>query len=186
MHPSVPEAACPTGADFGADFGANSGADSGDAPETLLLAELTTTDLAACLALDRASLGGLWSEAQWLRELEEGRRPGVGLFRGGELRALATGWLVVDELHITAVAVDPAWRRRGLGARVLMALLRRSLELGAERATLEVSTTNLAARRLYAALGFRDAGVRHRYYSNGDDALIQWLNLKRGLGTVNR
>jgi ribosomal-protein-alanine N-acetyltransferase len=174
MRLSVPVRPCPTDAD------------SGDAPGPLRLAELTTTDLAACLALDRDSLGGLWSEAQWLRELEEGRRPGVGLFRGDELRALATGWLVLEELHVTAVAVAPAWRRRGLGARVLMALLRRSLELGAERATLEVAASNQAARRLYAALGFREAGIRHRYYSNGDDALIQWLNLTRGLGTGNR
>ena len=174
MRPSVPEEPCPAGGE------------PGDGPEFLRLAQLTTADLAACLALDRASLGGLWSEAQWLRELEEGRRPGVGLFRGAELRALATGWLVVDELHVTAVAVAPAWRRRGLGTTVLMALLRRSLELGAERATLEVAATNLAARRLYAAFGFREAGVRHRYYSNGDDALIQWTNLKHGLGTGNR
>ncbi|MEB3104195.1 MAG: GNAT family N-acetyltransferase [Cyanobacteriota bacterium] len=174
MRQSVPEEPCPAG-----------GA-CGDDPGSLRLAELTPADLAGCLALDRASLGGLWSEAQWLRELEEARRPGVGLFRGEELRALATGWLVLDELHITAVVVAPTWRRRGLGARVLMALLRRSLELGAERATLEVAAGNQAARRLYASLGFREAGVRHRYYSNGDDALIQWRNLTRGLGTGNR
>jgi ribosomal-protein-alanine N-acetyltransferase len=174
MRPSVPEEPCPAGGE------------PGDEPDSLRLAPLTTADLAACLALDRACLDGLWSEAQWRRELEEARRPGVGLFRGGELRALATGWLVVDELHITAVAVAPAWRGRGLGAQVLMALLRLSLEQGAERATLEVAASNLAARRLYAALGFQEAGIRHRYYSNGDDALIQWLNLTRGLGTGNR
>jgi ribosomal-protein-alanine N-acetyltransferase len=174
MCQSVPEAPFPIGDE------------PGDGPASLRLAPLTTADLAACLTLDRASLGGLWSEAQWLRELEEERRPGVGLFREAELRALATGWLVVDELHVTAVAVAPAWRRRGLGARVLMALLRQSVDLGAERATLEVAATNRAARRLYAALGFQDAGIRHRYYSNGDDALIQWLNLKRGRGAGNR
>jgi ribosomal-protein-alanine N-acetyltransferase len=174
LRPSVPVEPCPVDGEPGA------------ASEMLRLAELTTVDLQACLALDRASLGGIWSEAQWLRELEEGRRPGMGLFREGELLALATGWLVVDELHVTAVAVAPAWRRRGLGGRVLRGLLGRSLELGAERATLEVSAANLAARRLYAALGFRDAGIRHRYYSNGDDALIQWLNLKQWLGTGNR
>jgi ribosomal-protein-alanine N-acetyltransferase len=157
-----------------------------DGGEALREADLTPADLEACQALDRASLGGLWSEGQWRRELEDGRRPGVGLFRGDELLALATGWLVVDELHVTAVAVAPAWRRRGLGARVLKALLCRSRELGAERATLEVAASNQAARRLYAALGFREAGIRHRYYSNGDDALIQWLNLTRGLGTGNR
>jgi len=184
MRPSVPD---PPGPDQPVpDQAGPGGGDADDGPGALRLAELTRLDLAACLALDRASLGGLWSEAQWLRELEEERRPGMGLFRGDDLRALATGWLVLDELHITAVAVAPVWRRRGLGARVLMALLRRSLELGAERATLEVAASNRAARGLYAALGFREAGIRHRYYSNGDDALIQWMNLTRALGTGNR
>lgn len=148
--------------------------------------ELSAAHLQACLALDRASLGGLWSEAQWRRELEEPRRPGVGLFLSRELLALATGWLVLEELHITAVAVAPAWRRRGLGRRVLSALLRRSRELGAERATLEVAAANQPAQQLYAALGFRQAGIRHRYYGNGDAALIQWKNLCPQAGTGNR
>jgi ribosomal-protein-alanine N-acetyltransferase len=147
---------------------------------------LRPSDLAACLALDRAGLGGLWSEAQWLRELEDGRRPGVGLFEGRRLLALATGWLVVDELHITAVAVDPAQRRRGLGRRVLGALMERGRRRGAERATLEVAVTNDPARGLYAALGFEVAGIRRRYYGNGDDALIKWVNLTRVTGAGNR
>jgi GNAT superfamily N-acetyltransferase len=108
------------------------GGEARDAPEGWLRqADLTAAHLQACRDLDQASLGGLWSEAQWLRELEDGRRPGVGLFLSGELLALATGWLVVDELHITAVAVAPAWRRRGLGRQVLTALLRRARGLGA-------------------------------------------------------
>jgi len=96
----------------------------------------------------------------------------------GGLVALASGWLVVDELHITAVVVTPAWRRRGLGRRALEALLETGRRQGAERATLEVAAGNSAARALYAALGFRQAGIRRRYYRNGDDGLIQWLDLR--------
>lgn len=135
-------------------------------------------DLLACLTLDRLALGGLWSAEQWHRELTEVRRPVVGLREeGGRLMALASGWLVVDELHITAVAVHPDDRRLGLGRRVMTALLNLALEAGAERATLEVSSANLAARALYGSLGFEQAGVRRGYYRNGDDALIQWKNL---------
>jgi ribosomal-protein-alanine N-acetyltransferase len=108
------------------------------------------------------------------------------VFQGEELVALASGWLVVDELHITAVAVAPAWRRQGLGQRALAGLLERARELGAERATLEVAAANLAGRALYAAAGFREAGIRHGYYRNGDDALIQWRNLTREPGVENR
>ena len=142
--------------------------------------------LEAALALDQACFAGLWSRSQWLQELEDTGRPGVGLFRQQQLLALATGWLVVDELHITAVAVAPLWRRRGLGGRAVHSLLARARAQGADRATLEVASSNAAALALYAALGFRQAGVRHGYYRNGDDALIQWRNLSQAQGAGNR
>ena len=133
--------------------------------------------LAACLALDQASLGGLWTAGQWQSELADPRRPGVGLWSGDTLLAMASGWLVVDELHITLVAVDPGERRRGLGGQVLDDLLQAGRLQGAVHATLEVSSTNGAAVALYRSRGFKDAGLRRGYYRNGDDALIQWLRL---------
>jgi len=131
----------------------------------------------AVLALDRAALGGLWSATQWQTELADPRRPGCGLWRDGRLLAMACGWLVVDELHITLVAVDPDQRRQGLGRLVLEHLLQRARDGGARHATLEVAAVNTAALALYARLGFATAGVRRAYYRNGDDALIQWLRL---------
>jgi hypothetical protein len=52
----------------------------------------------------------------------------------------------------------------------------------AQHATLEVAAGNIAAQALYAAAGFRTAGIRRAYYRNGDDALIQWLRLHDGVG----
>jgi ribosomal-protein-alanine N-acetyltransferase len=144
------------------------------------LAVLVPADLEACLALDAACLGGLWSAEQWRRELEEPQRPGIGLRRGGVLQAMACGWQVLDELHITLVAVDPQCRRQGLGLRVLLELLAAGRRLGVERATLEVSADNRAAQALYSRCGFRTAGVRRRYYRDGSDALIQWTRLDDG------
>jgi len=141
------------------------------------VAPLASPDLGACLALDAACLGGLWSAEHWRRELEDPQRPGIGLRRGGDLLAMACGWLVLDELHITLVAVDPHCRRQGLGHRVLLELLAAGRLLGAERATLEVSAENSAAQALYRRCGFRTAGRRRRYYRDGSDALIQWIRL---------
>ncbi len=141
------------------------------------LCPLVPADALDCLALDRAALGGLWNLEQWQRELEEEGRPGLGLRRGAELLAMASGWLVVDELHITLVAVAPDERRRGLGRRVLQELMATGRARGATRATLEVAAGNGPGIALYGALGFRTAGIRHGYYRNGEDALIQWVNL---------
>ena len=60
---------------------------------------------------------------------------------------------------------------------LLRSLLKRALQAGAEHATLEVACENTAAIALYRGLGFQDAGCRHRYYSDGRDALVQWIRL---------
>jgi ribosomal-protein-alanine N-acetyltransferase len=142
-----------------------------------LIRLLRTADLADCLDLDRRAIGGLWSKDQWQLELAEENRPGLGIWQAAGLRAMACGWLILDELHITVVAVDPAFRRRGLGRGVLAGLLAHGQAAGARHATLEVAAPNGAARALYTAAGFQEAGIRRAYYRNGDDALIQWLKL---------
>ena len=133
--------------------------------------------MSACVDLDQRCLGGLWNEQQWRRELEEPKRLCLGLIEGELLLALACGWLVADELHITAVAVDPGRRRRGLGRSLLDALLQRALMEGARHATLEVASDNTAAAGLYDSHGFQTAGRRSNYYRDGCDALIRWCRL---------
>ena len=133
--------------------------------------------LELCLALDQRCLGGLWSAAQWSAELAEPQRPGIGLWHGSSLVAMACSWLIIEELHITLIAVDPLCRRQGLGHQVLSALLAEGRSRGAERATLEVSSSNTAAQALYTRAGFQEAGRRRGYYRNGDDALIKWIRL---------
>ena len=82
-------------------------------------------------------------------------------------------WLIVDEAHISTLAVHPNWRRRGLGALLLAALLDKAVEVGAVIATLEVRVSNVAAQNLYRSFGFEQAGLnRHYYRDNGEDALI--------------
>ena len=82
-------------------------------------------------------------------------------------------WVMVDEAHVTTFAVDPHWRRRGVGERLLLGLLDIAAARRAREATLEVRLSNMPARRLYEKYGFRPVGIRPRYYSdNGEDALI--------------
>ncbi len=154
--------------------------ESGGTPaqvEALTKALLDVDQLEDCLDLDQRCFGGLWSREQWCRELADPQRRGLGLWQDGRLVAMACAWLILDELHITLVAVDPTRRRQGLAQGLLRALLLHSYQLGATKATLEVGRSNRAALALYQSLGFQTAGVRRGYYSNGEDALIQWINL---------
>ena len=135
--------------------------------------KLGPDDLKACLRLDRRALKGLWTTQQWEQELSDKARLVLGLEdRGGLLLGVASAWLVMDELQIMAVAVDPSHQRCGIGARMLNALLDCAGQLSAAMATLEVASGNAAARRLYARCGFVITGRRRAYYRNGEDALL--------------
>jgi [ribosomal protein S18]-alanine N-acetyltransferase len=86
-------------------------------------------------------------------------------------------WLMVDEAHITTIAMHPDHRRRGLGELLLVSLMDIAYSISAKWVTLEVRVSNSTAQNLYHKYGFREAGVRRRYYSdNQEDALIMWTD----------
>jgi ribosomal-protein-alanine N-acetyltransferase len=85
--------------------------------------------------------------------------------------------LVEPDGHVTTVAVDPAWHRRGIATRLLLAIAREAAELGAQNLTLEVRMSNDPAKALYRRFGFAPAGMRKGYYAEtGEDALVMWAN----------
>lgn len=85
-------------------------------------------------------------------------------------------WMHVDEAHIATIATHPDWRRRGIGQRILIALLREAQRRRAEIVTLEVRVSNLAAQRLYLKYGFEEVGRRKAYYQdNREDALLMTI-----------
>jgi ribosomal-protein-alanine N-acetyltransferase len=86
-------------------------------------------------------------------------------------------WLMLDEAHITTIAMHPDYRRQGLGEFMLTGLIDIAYDIGAKWVTLEVRMSNYVAQNLYHKYGFREAGIRHRYYSdNQEDALIMWTD----------
>jgi ribosomal-protein-alanine N-acetyltransferase len=90
---------------------------------------------------------------------------------------------MVDEAHITTIAVRPESRGKGLGELVLCGLVDTALEVSARIITLEVRVSNTVAQNLYLKYGFKQSGLRRRYYSdNNEDALImgsEWLNTQQ-------
>ena len=131
-------------------------------------------DLQAVQGIEHASFTTPWPPQAYRQELETNRLAHylVGQL-GDEVMAYGGVWLMVDEAHITTFAVHPAYRRRRIGERLLLAMLDLSVDRHAREATLEVRLSNLAARRLYEKYGFRPVGIRPRYYSdNQEDALI--------------
>lgn len=95
----------------------------------------------------------------------------------GTLVGYAGMWVIMDEIHITTIAVDPARRGLKIGERLLLDILEEGIAHGATRATLEVRERNTVAHNLYLKYAFEDVAVRKNYYSdNGENAIIMWAN----------
>lgn len=144
----------------------------------LELQHLNTSHLDMILEVDRACFGGLWTIDAYERELNSPNSDIIGIIKSPTsipLLGLGCVWSILEEAHITILAVHPQYQRQGLGKLLLYGLLQVAHERGLERATLEVRASNQPAISLYEQFGFKTAGRRKRYYQdNGEDALILW------------
>jgi ribosomal-protein-alanine N-acetyltransferase len=143
----------------------------------LRLQRLTPNLLPAALDLDRRCFGGLWTEAGYQREIESPNSELLVLQPESSTQLLGLGcyWAILEEAHITILAIDPAYQRQGLGQALLYTLLNSARQRRLERATLEVRASNQPAIALYQKFGFAEAGRRKRYYvDTGEDALVLW------------
>ena len=143
-------------------------------PVLIVVDRMKVEDLADVHVIERESFSTPWPAHAYQHELETNGLAHYIVARHGEqIVGFAGMWLLVDEAHVTTFATRRAWRRQGIGERLLLALLDLAASRGAHEATLEVRPSNAPARRLYEKYGFKVVGVRPRYYSdNNEDALI--------------
>ncbi len=139
--------------------------------EPMLLA-----DVPRVLEIERASFRTPWPSDAYTHELKENRLATYLVARiETQLVGYAGMWIILDEAHITTIAVDPSYRGQHIGERLLVGLIDVALERGARWMTLEVRKSNTAAQALYRKYGFREIGTRKGYYSdNREDAIVMW------------
>ena len=82
-------------------------------------------------------------------------------------------WLMVGDAHIVTIAVRPECRRQGIGEVLLVAAIETAIRERQDEVTLEYRISNEGARAMYEKYGFRQAGVRAKYYSDTqEDAVL--------------
>lgn len=140
-----------------------------------MIRRMRESDLEGAVRLEEQCFSAPWTRAQ----LEESLQNGQYLFLVAEEDGQVVGYAgllrVMDEGDITNVAVDEEYRGKGLGARLMTALLEEGKNCGIKEFTLEVRVSNQRAIRLYERLGFVQEGVRKRFYERPvEDALIMW------------
>ncbi len=119
-----------------------------------------------------------WSLTLWKQELARPRDRVYQVCRSGDEVVGHMGMLLVlDEGHVSTVAVDPRWQGRGVATLLLLATLPEAIGRGVRSLTLEVRVSNQRAQRLYQRFGFAPAGVRKNYYADSnEDAIIMWAS----------
>lgn len=136
---------------------------------------MTGADLPQVAALEAALQPRPWSEQVFRDELDMRNRTYLVAAGPDGIVGFAGLMVVDDEAHVTNLLVAEDSRRRGLGRQLMVALIEIAVSQHARHLTLEVRSTNEAARALYARLGLAPVGIRPRYYGD-DDALILWAH----------
>ncbi len=131
-------------------------------------------DVDQVTGIERSTFAVPWSRESFQREMEKNVAARYLVAeKGDSVIGYAGAWVILDECHITNIAVSDPERGKGIGRMLVEALLQYVSNLGAAYATLEVRVSNTRAIHLYESLGFIRMGRRKRYYEdNGEDA---WL-----------
>ena len=137
---------------------------------------MTAADVDAVHEIETACFKTPWSKDSFLHEVTENQCARYVVVReDGRAIAYAGVWFIIDEGHITNIAVHPDRRGLGYGEMVTKAMIQLAADSGMNVMTLEVRRSNEIAQKLYHKLGFIDVGYRKKYYENTEDALIMFL-----------
>jgi len=151
--------------------------------DPLTFSAMAPRDLTAVVDLERRAFSHPWSSEVFQRELRLSFSKIVLARWQRVVVGYVCRWLTDDALEIQNVAVHPDWRRRSIGRRLVAIALDDGRAAGVRRALLEVRRYNQPAIVLYRSFGFREIGVRRRYYADGEDALLMELDLDGGAGS---
>jgi ribosomal-protein-alanine N-acetyltransferase len=150
-----------------------------DMVDSFVFRYMKEEDIDQILEVEHASFTTPWSRESFLNELYNNKfAVYIVLEENKKVIGYCGAWVVIDETHVTNVAILPEYRGRKLGEALLKKMMTVAADMGARTMTLEVRVTNHVAQSLYRKLGFQNGGIRKNYYSdNQEDGLVMWVNL---------
>lgn len=141
--------------------------------------KMAQDDISQIVAIEEASFPTPWSAEAFERELTMNEYAHYIVMETTEgIIGYCGLWIIIDESHITNIAILPQYRGQKLGEALLKEVIHQAKILGANTMTLEVRVSNEVAKKLYRKHGFQNGGIRKRYYTdNYEDGLVMWVNL---------
>lgn len=136
-------------------------------------------DIDQILEVEHASFTTPWSREAFYNEIHNNKfAVYIVIEADGKVVGYCGAWIVIDEAHVTNIAILPDYRGMKLGEGLLRKMMLKAISMGARSMTLEVRVTNYIAQSLYKKLGFQEGGLRKNYYSdNHEDARVMWVKL---------
>ncbi|WP_193437435.1 ribosomal protein S18-alanine N-acetyltransferase [Sporolactobacillus pectinivorans] len=147
--------------------------------ETVNIRPMTISDIDQVMIVEHSAFDVPWSRNAFENELVNNHFAAYFVAEYGQkIIAYCGVWVIVDEAHITNLAVLDGYRGNKVGETLLRKVMLYARAKGARTVSLEVRVGNDIAKNLYRKLGFRSGGIRKNYYSNnGEDALVMWVRL---------
>ncbi|MFC7063238.1 ribosomal protein S18-alanine N-acetyltransferase [Halobacillus seohaensis] len=143
--------------------------------------KMQVDDIEQVLQVEQATFAVPWTRETFSNEVN-GENPYAHYLvieEDDEIFGYCGLWLIIDEAHVTNIAIHPDYRGRKYGEQLFRQSFEQAIEMGAIQLSLEVRVSNTAAQYLYRKFGLVPGGIRKNYYSdNGEDALVMWVGLK--------
>ncbi|OXM84468.1 ribosomal protein S18-alanine N-acetyltransferase [Paenibacillus rigui] len=158
-----------------------------DIVDALEFRSMQMEDIPAICDIEQEAFTTPWTAGAFQNELTSNQFARYLVMEfNGQVIGYGGMWLIMEEAHITNVAVRKGFRGQKLGERLMRELQKTASFFGALRMTLEVRASNFVAQNLYEKLGFYSVGVRRGYYTdNREDAIIMWVDLPKYQHTLN-
>lgn len=152
-----------------------------NAASPMSIEPMVEADVKEVLRIEQQSFSTTWPANAFHQELHDNKLAHYYVGRVGD-RIVAYGgiWVILEDSHVTTIAVGPEHRGKKYGEMLLLHLLDQAMSRGASWMTLEVRESNTVAQALYRKYGFTTVSTRKGYYSdNNENALVMWAgNLK--------
>ncbi|WP_243446484.1 ribosomal protein S18-alanine N-acetyltransferase [Romboutsia weinsteinii] len=145
----------------------------------LIIEQMTSKDIDGVFEVEKSCFEHYWSKESFKKELTNDSARYLIAKIDDKIVGYVGIWLILDEGHITNVAVHKDYRGQKIGDKLVQALVELCKDNNILSMTLEVRVSNIVAQNLYKKYGFKMAGIRKEYYSdNKEDAIIMWNQVK--------
>ncbi|WP_432409596.1 ribosomal protein S18-alanine N-acetyltransferase [Wukongibacter sp. M2B1] len=143
---------------------------------SIVVREMTLDDLDDVMEIEKICFTTPWAKESFEKEIRDNHLAKYLVIKyNGKIVGYGGMWTIIDEGHITNIAIHEDYRNKKLGSFLVESMIEYASNLGIRRMTLEVRESNIAAQSLYSKFGFESYGKRPKYYQDNDeDAIIMW------------